>query len=110
MAQERGLDAFVNFENWLPNAEARERLARADLLYLIARGQPLQLSFEQHAYAAGLPAGSPQASPVRAHVHTAAQAHAYDSGAISAALASLSSHADSLRGFMTDEKVLSPRH
>lgn len=56
---------------------------------------------------------SPMSSPVamsRSQNHHAAQSHAYDSQSISAALASLASHADSLRGFMTDEKMLSPVH
>jgi hypothetical protein len=38
-----------------------------------------------------------------------AQSLAYDSTHISAALAALSSHADHMRGFMVDEKILSPR-
>ena len=55
---------------------------------------------------------APQTTPhalARSDRHAALHNHAYDSGHISAALASLSSHADHLRGFMQDEKILSPR-
>ena len=66
------------------------------------------------AFAIAAAAGSP---PPISHHHAFARAdhyasahkHAYDSSHLSAALASLSSHADHLRGFMQDEKILSPK-
>lgn len=75
--------------------------------------EPSLLSHSFHTAPAAADAMlAPQITPqalARSDRHAALHNHAYDSGHISAALASLSTHADHLRGFMQDEKILSPR-
>ncbi len=47
-----GLREFVQIEDWLPHAEVRERLFRADALLLFAQGQPLQVPNKLYEYLA----------------------------------------------------------
>jgi glycosyltransferase involved in cell wall biosynthesis len=50
VVRELGLENLVRFIPWLPHAEARARLARADLLLLLAEGQPHQVPNKLYEY------------------------------------------------------------
>ena len=52
MVEQAGLSEFVRFEDWLPHAEVRQRLWRADALLLFAQGQPLQVPNKLYEYLA----------------------------------------------------------
>ncbi|HTL06314.1 MAG TPA: hypothetical protein VL241_11240 [Gemmatimonadales bacterium] len=52
LVQQLGLADFVRFEDWLPHAAVRERLAGADALLLFAQGQPLQVPNKLYEYLA----------------------------------------------------------
>jgi glycosyltransferase involved in cell wall biosynthesis len=43
MVSQNGLEAVVHFHDWMPYEEAQAMMLHADLLLLIARGQPLQV-------------------------------------------------------------------
>lgn len=49
-AADLGIGDLVRFESWLPHAEAWERLAEADLLLLLAEGQPDQVPNKLYEY------------------------------------------------------------
>jgi hypothetical protein len=52
LVEQLGLGGLVHFEDWLPHAAVRERLARADALLLFAQGQPLQVPNKLYEYLA----------------------------------------------------------
>lgn len=45
-----GLDGIVEFHDWMPQSEARDLLARADLLLILARGMELQVPNKLYEY------------------------------------------------------------
>jgi glycosyltransferase involved in cell wall biosynthesis len=47
-----GLSEYVGFTSWLPHREAQERIREADVLLLLAEGQPLQVPNKVYEYLA----------------------------------------------------------
>ncbi len=52
LVERMGVREFVQFEDWLPHEQVRERLFRANALLLFAQGQPLQVPNKLYEYLA----------------------------------------------------------